>query len=180
MLRDTPTSAEIVNGCYNNNWKNPFSVQVLFSLHHLSGSYSLPIVRYFLVLKWSIASISHPNHTPILRYITNIHSSLSLLNSFFLPWLSYIYCISAPLWLRSWFANWAPTFLFVDHWIKLGMFQCQLQFHYWMRESKQKKNLPGGDEGSHLARTLACVQTSNWLTSDFIKGTDHIEARSKN
>ena len=85
MLRDTPTSAEIVDGCYNSNWKNPFSVQVLFSLHHLSGSYSLPIVRYFLVLKWSIASISHPNHTPILGYITNIHSSLSLLNSFFLP-----------------------------------------------------------------------------------------------
>ena len=91
MLRDTPTSAEIVDGCYN-NWKNPFSVQVLFSLHHLSGSYSLPIVRYFSVLKWSIASISHPNHTPILGYITNIHSSLSLLNSFFLT-LTLLYIL---------------------------------------------------------------------------------------
>lgn len=147
MLRDTPTSARDSWWCYNNNWKNHSPVQSIYLSIILSRICFLLLLRYFLgSMKWDLLiNFLIPEPHFILGYITNIHSSLSLLNSFFLPFLSYIYCISAPLWLRSWFANWAPT-LFVDHWIKLRMFSV-LQFHYWMRESKQKKNLPGGTKG---------------------------------
>ena len=139
MLSDAPISAKTVDGCHDNNWKNPFSVQVLFSLHYLGGSYSLPIVGYFLVLKWSIASISHPNHAPILGYVTIIHSFLSLLNSFFFT-LTFLYILHlSPNLVEKLVCKLSSYFSI--HWPlnKLGMFQCQHQFHYWMRESKQKK-----------------------------------------
>lgn len=92
------------NGCYNNNWKNPFSVQVLFSLHHLSGSYSLPIVRYFIVLKMErcLNFSSKPHAYP---RIYHKHSFFPpLLNSSFYLGSLYILHLCSTL-VENWFAN---------------------------------------------------------------------------